>query len=98
MALPERAVFIIGSSGVRARKSRGALEPYNNAVALARNGLESWNRVNGTDYETLGQLTASDTISMTALEETLAEMDIKMALAVLNRVQQFQEETDSMAS
>ena len=96
VALPEGAVFIIGSSGVRARKSRGALEPYNNAVALARNGLESWNRVNGTNFESLGQLTASDTFSMTALEETVAEMDMKMARAVLNRVQQFKEETGSI--
>jgi galactokinase len=96
VALPEGAVFIIGSSGVRARKSRGALEPYNNAVALARNGLESWNQENGTAFETLGQLVSSDSFSMTRLEEAVAAMDTKTARAVVNRVQQFAEETGSI--
>lgn len=110
VALPANSCFVVASSGVRAQKSRGALEPYNNVVALAETGLSQWNQAYGSSYVTLGSLVRSGDFTMEALEgvlggggvgggvraDDLDRVEAAEARAVIDRITQFTEETGSI--
>ena len=91
--LPDDLVFVIGSSGVRARKSRGAKGAYNNAVELAHAGLACWNRAQGTDFGTLGELVSDPSFSLEKFVSTVDSGDLERDGAIRDRVSQFHEET-----
>ncbi len=96
VALPDDSVFIIGSSGVRARKSQGARELYNNAVALATESLSRWNQATGTRFETLGDLVSDSGFSLGQFREVMTDVELSQAKALTRRMRHFYEETESI--
>ena len=60
IATPEEYVFVIGSSGVVARKTGSAMEKYNRMSRMVQAILEVWNRETNRDEKSLSALLAND--------------------------------------
>ncbi len=93
VAMPAHTRFVIGSSGVRSRKSSSELGLYNNAVEIAEAGLDAWNHALEVDFSTLGTLVSSPVFSLEKLAVILETHGKEEARAIMNRVEHFVVET-----
>ncbi|TDI71981.1 MAG: hypothetical protein E2O85_01265 [Bacteroidetes bacterium] len=100
VSLPSDLTFVIASSGVRAQKTTGAKEDYNRAVRLATRAVELWSVEMGEYHATLGGLVSSGEFSMDAFELCVDknESDEQIRNALMNRVRQFIEETQTVVA
>lgn len=57
--LPADLVLAVGSSGVRAEKTRHTMEKFNRASHLAAAVVEAWNHASGKSYGTIGDALAN---------------------------------------
>ncbi len=96
--LPERHVFVIGVSGVKADKTGDAREAYNRASAAARKILDSWCAATGRDDPSLAAALSSQPDAIGRLREVLRESkDAEYPASVLlDRLTQFAEESNEI--
>ncbi len=104
VSIPSELTFVIASSGVRAPKTTGAKEDYNNTVQLAARSVDIWSkrmggvRGIGEEKATLRDTVTSGNFSLDAFEVCVEkeEADVEVRRALLNRVRQFIEETQTV--
>ena len=96
--LPERHVFVIGVSGVKADKTGDAREAYNHASGAARKIVDLWRRATGRDDSSLAAVLSSGTNAIDRLRQVLGESkDAEYpASLLLNRLTQFAEESNEI--
>ena len=75
--MPEGWTFVVGCTGVRARKTGDARAAYNNAAALAAGVAEAWRVAHPGDIRPLGQLArdGADVASLSLTPELRARLD-----------------------
>ena len=93
--VPRDVLFVIGASGVRAQKTKGALNDYNRAVRSAEEVANVWRRATDTRVQTMGEMIASDAFSVDRIMEIISERVVDKAQrdALIRRVSQFVRET-----
>ena len=71
VAFPEECAFVIGSSGVKARKTGSAKEAYNDASRRASDVVELWNTAEGENVRTMGEMVLHPSFSREKLRTVL---------------------------
>ncbi len=70
-ALPDSVSFVVGSSGVIARKTGEAKESYNLASSRARQVVEIWNESEHLQLQNMGEMVADESFSRDKLRAVL---------------------------
>jgi galactokinase len=93
--LPDRYVFVVGSSGVLAQKTGDALEGYNRASLATRAILESWRVSSGRADASLAAAVAHAPDAVNQIRRALAECREPAfpRQVLLDRLQQFVDES-----
>jgi galactokinase len=92
--LPGDWVFAVGSSGVRAEKTAGALEHYNRLSRLAREAAGFWRDSRGGRIRHLGDVLRAGPDAAETLTTLIQRSAASDADALVARVRQFAEETN----
>lgn len=85
---PEDYTFVIGGSGVKARKTGEARERYNSASLRAHEVAKAWSEDTEENCETMGEMILSPSFDRDALRHCIRDEDL------WNRYQQFEKECD----
>jgi galactokinase len=93
--LPERYVFVVGSSGVLAQKTGDALERYNRASLATREVLELWRAASGRADQSLAAAIAHAPDAVDRIQRVLSDSagETFPRQVLLDRLQQFVDES-----
>jgi galactokinase len=77
VSIPAGYVFVIGSSGVRAEKTGGAQQWYNDVATLAADAAATWRKATGADDANLARAIANPNFTSKKMTEILLNHEDK---------------------